>query len=130
MRFSLPIFLAERILSLPFMRRPQYLARDVPESPTQEELRPNLLFVEMRGGFVKWAHLSCPKCGDHIQLPMAGAQRWALRVDILRRPTLAPSIWETESCGAHFFVRKGDIMWCEDSSSRRSPANDDRRLES
>ena len=114
MNFVLPISFAEGILRLLFLRRPKYLAQDVPESPTQDELRPHLLLVESRGGFLKWAHLSCPKCGEHIQLPMAGKPSWSLKVDFLRRPTLAPSIWETGSCGAHFFIRKGAIIWCQE----------------
>lgn len=122
MRFSIPISLAERILKLPFMRRPKYLAQQVRESPSPEELRPHLLFVEVRDGFLKWAHLSCPKCGDHIQLPMAGKVNWKLRMDFLRRPTVSPSIWESNSCGAHFFIRKGDILWCEEEPRVRGPA--------
>lgn len=113
MTFSLPISLAERVLKLPFLRRPKYLAYEVSESPTQAELQTHLLFVEVREGYLKWTHLSCPKCGDHIQLPMAGKSRWKLKVDFLRRPTLAPSIWETGSCGAHFLIRKGEILWCK-----------------
>jgi len=105
------------------MRPPQYLAHDVTESPTQDELRPNALFVEVRGGFLKWVHLPCPKCGEHIQLPMAGKERWSIKVDILRRPTLTPSIWQTNSCGAHFFVRKGSIVWCQEASIMKHEAS-------
>ncbi|MBZ5700408.1 MAG: hypothetical protein LAN84_01020 [Acidobacteriia bacterium] len=113
----LPLSLIERIFCLPFMRRPRFLALAAPESPSLEELRPNLMVLEIRGGYLKWAHLSCPKCGDHIQLPLVGTTRWSVKVDLLRRPTLAPSIWETESCGAHFFVEKGELLWCERLSS-------------
>src|ERR1051326_4849287 len=102
----LPLALIEFIFSLPFLRRPRFLVRVTVECPAAEELRPNLLFLEIRDGFLKWAHFSCPKCGDHIQLPLAGKDQWSVKVDLFRRPTLAPSIWETESCGAHFFVRK------------------------
>jgi hypothetical protein len=109
----LPLALIERIFRLPFMRRPRLLAQAAPECPSPEELRPNLVILEIRGGYLKWAHLSCPKCGDHIQLPLAGKTRWSVKVDVLRRPTFAPSIWETESCGAHFFVEKGELLWCE-----------------
>lgn len=109
----LPIALIEQIFRLPFMRRPRFLAQAAPESPSLEELRPNLMILEIRGGYLKWAHLSCPKCGDHIQLPLVGKTRWSVKVDLLRRPTLAPSIWERESCGAHFFVKKGDLRWCK-----------------
>jgi len=105
------------------MRRPKYLARDVPESPRPKELRPDLLFVEVRGGFLKWIHLSCPKCGEQIQLPLAGKERWSLKVDVLRRPTLAPSIWETGGCGAHFFVRAGAIVWCQEARRGWRPSS-------
>jgi len=109
----LPLALIERIFCLPFMRRPRFLVQAAPESPSLEELLPNLMVLEIRGGYLKWAHLICPKCGDHIQLPLAGNARWSVKVDLLRRPTIAPSIWETESCGAHFFVKKGKVLWCE-----------------
>jgi hypothetical protein len=62
---------------------------------------------------LKWTHLLCPKCGDHIELPLAGRERWSVKTDFLRRPTLAPSVWEKATCGAHFFVRKGKVLWCE-----------------
>jgi hypothetical protein len=114
-KFSLPIDLAEWIFSLRLFRRPKYLAKEVPESPSSEELQAHLIFLEVRGGFLKWAHMSCPKCSDHIQLPLAGKDRWKLKFDFLRRPTLAPSIWETQSCGAHFFIRKGEILWCNEA---------------
>jgi|ERR1039457_93673 ribosomal protein S27AE len=115
MKLLLPISFAERILNFPFMHRPQYLAIVVSESPSEDELRPNLLLYEMRDGYLKWSHLICPKCGEHIQLPMAGKERWSLKIDFLRRPTLAPSIWETQSCGAHFFIQQGDILWCHEN---------------
>jgi hypothetical protein len=104
--------LIERILRLPFMKRPKLIAQVADESPTLKELTSNVLIVEIRGGYLKWAHLLCPRCGDHIQLPLAGKSRWTIKVDMLRRPTLSPSIWETQSCGAHFFVEKGNLRWC------------------
>ncbi len=94
------------------MSRPSFLADEVSECPAREELLPGILLVEMRGGYLKWAHLRCPKCGDHIQLPLAGSGSWSINLDLFRRPTLAPSIWEQATCGAHFFVRKGKLLWC------------------
>jgi ribosomal protein S27AE len=114
MKLLLPLHIAEGVLNFPLMHRPQFLALAVPESPPQHELMPNLIFYEVRGGYLKWVHLICPKCGEHIQLPMAGKEHWSLKIDFLRRPTIAPSIWETQSCGAHFFIRKGDILWCQE----------------
>jgi Family of unknown function (DUF6527) len=77
-------------------------------------LRTDILVLEIRNGHRKWAHLACPKCGDHIQLPMAGGERWFVKVDILRRPTLSPSIWERQTCGAHFFINRGRLLWCRE----------------
>jgi hypothetical protein len=108
---TLPLFLIELVFRLPFLSRPSFLADEVSECPEREELLPGMLFVEVRGGYFKWAHLQCPKCGDHIQLPLAGSDRWSINVDLLRRPTLAPSVWEQTTCGAHFFVRKGRLLW-------------------
>ncbi|MEI9951912.1 MAG: DUF6527 family protein [Pseudomonadota bacterium] len=96
------------------VKRPQFLALIVAESPSDEELDSVHIFKEVRNGWPKWAHLRCPKCGDHIQLPLAGHGSWSLDQDLLSRPTLAPSIWEKQSCGAHFFVRAGSIVWCRD----------------
>jgi hypothetical protein len=110
---SLPLYLIELVFRLPFLSRPAFLVDLVSECPSREELHSDMVLVEMRGGYLKWAHLQCPKCGDHIQLPLAGSDRWSIKVDLLRRPTFAPSIWERTSCGAHFFVRKGKLLWCE-----------------
>jgi hypothetical protein len=108
----MPISLVEAIYRLPFLTRPQLLAVSVPECPSGDQLGPGAVLIEIREGNLKWAHLRCPKCGDHIQLPLAGKDRWRIQVDLLRRPTLSPSVWEQASCGAHFFVRKGGFVWC------------------
>jgi Family of unknown function (DUF6527) len=34
--------------------------------------------------------------------------------ELFRRPTLYPSVWQTGSCKAHFFVRKGQLICCDD----------------
>lgn len=109
----LPLSLAEYLFRLRFLHRPRFLAKEAPESPGLEDLPPNLMIVEIRDGHLKWAHLLCPKCGDHIELPLVGRERWSIKVDLLRRPTLAPSIWEKATCGAHFFLRKGEVLWCK-----------------
>ena len=109
----LPLSISEFIYRLPFLTRPRFLAVTVPECPSRDDLRVDMLFIEVRSGYSKWAHLLCPKCGDHVQLPLAGSERWSAKMDILRRPTLAPSIWEKATCGAHFFVKRGRLLWCE-----------------
>jgi hypothetical protein len=95
-------------------QRPHFLCVEVAEEPLDEEMTPSFVYSEVRGGFPKWAHLVCPRCGDHIQLQTAQARSsWSLARDWLHRPTISPSVWEKNSCGAHFFVRKGRVVWCE-----------------
>ena len=103
----LPFALIEFFFGLPFIHRPRFLSKATTECPSAEELRRNLIFLEIRDGYQNWAHFSCPRCGDHIQLPRS------VKIDFLGRPTFVPSIWETESCGAHFFVKKGQLHWCQ-----------------
>lgn len=109
------------LVSWGWIRRPDFVCEVVDEMP--DALAPGVLFREVRGGYPKWLHLQCPRCSEHIQLQLAGRQRWTLKSDWLGRPTVAPSIWETESCQAHFIIRGGHIIWCSDS---RRPTPDRR----
>jgi hypothetical protein len=68
----LPLPLIECIFWLPFIQRPRFLAHSASECPSLEELRRDLIVLEIRGGYLKWAHLSCPKCGEHIQFRSQG----------------------------------------------------------
>jgi hypothetical protein len=114
-------WLASFLFWLGLVRRPQLLSRTVAESPSDDELDADHVFQEIRDGWPKWAHLRCPKCGEHIQLPLAGSGAWSLTRDLLNRPTLAPSVWERRSCGAHFYVRAGAILWCESGEGSIRP---------
>jgi Family of unknown function (DUF6527) len=98
--------------------RPHFLCREVAEAPFDEMAR-GLIYDEVRGGHRKWAHLVCPRCGEHIQLQTAMGSDWIITRDWLHRPTVHPSIWETEGCGAHFFIHRGQLIWCEGSSSEQ-----------
>ena len=109
----LPLPAIEWIYRVGPWTRPQFLVVDVAEAPDDCELIEGLVLREVRGGYVKWAHLRCPRCDEHIQISLAGKERWMVRMDMLRRPTISPSIWQTGSCGAHFFVRRGEIEWCQ-----------------
>lgn len=109
---SISISLIEWFCRFPFVQRPRFLAATVSECPSDEQLHRDVVLIEVRESFHKWVHLRCPKCNEHIQLPLAGKQRWIIKVDFFRRPTLHPSIWEKRSCGAHFFLSRGAIHWC------------------
>lgn len=113
MRFLLPGWIIQFLIAMGWLSKPDFALRVVAESP--DTLEPGVLYAEVRGGNLKWAHLPCPKCAEHIQLPVGGANStWRLRSDIFGRPTITPSVWQTRSCGAHFFLTSGKILWCPD----------------
>jgi hypothetical protein len=61
------------------------------------------------------ASMLCPEgCGAIINLNLLPDDNpcWRLIVDDRGKPTLHPSVWRREECGAHFFMRSGQIIWC------------------
>ena len=111
---KVPIPWLEKLESWGLWRRPAFLTIDVPEGPDEDLLPSDLVLREVRDGYAKWLHFKCPRCAEHIQVPLAGREHWRIRIDLLRRPSISPSIWQTGSCGAHFIIRKGNIQWCPD----------------
>jgi hypothetical protein len=113
MAIRAPLSWLNWIIQRGWLKRPEYFAIEVSAAP--DRLDPGVLYHEVRSGHPKWAHLACPKCGEHIQLQTAKAKtRWRVHLDWLNRPTVVPSIWETQSCGAHFFITRGKIRWVQE----------------
>lgn len=94
--------------------RPDFLAAIVADAPDPDQLKPGVILCEFRGGYPKWAYFLCPRCAEPIQIAIAGSENWTLTIDRWWRPTLSPSIWQRSTCGAHFFVTRGQIVWCRD----------------
>lgn len=91
--------------------RQDFVLDVVEDSPEDDAIPQGTLVLERRGGFDKWAYLICPRCAERIDLPLGSSKEtWRVREDWLGRPSVDPSIWETGSCGAHFFIRKGKII--------------------
>jgi hypothetical protein len=62
------------------------------------------------------AAMLCPcGCGSVIQLSLleTDSPRWRLSVDRKGIPTLAPSVRRTKGCKSHFFLRAGQVDWCD-----------------
>lgn len=114
----LRIRILERAARLGIMRRPALLVVDVSEAPDENDLLKGFLLREVRDGYTKWAHLRCPRCREHIQLPLAGRDAWSLKIDWLTRPTIHPSIWQKGSCKAHFFIVRGEFVWANNGHRR------------
>jgi hypothetical protein len=92
------------------------LARRVstyPEDPAVSE--GELVFV-VDAGIEKWACLRCPGgCGALIPLSLNPKRRprWSVALDWLSRPTVRPSVHQTNACGCHFHITAGRIDWCD-----------------
>lgn len=71
------------------------------------------LVIEERGGMARWVHFLCP-CGckelRSVNLMSSRSPHWMLQRQG-DRVTLHPSVWVTEGCRAHFFVRGNEIEW-------------------
>lgn len=99
------------------------VGRVQPTHPDPADLLPGVVVVVRDGTLEKWACLECPGgCGEKIQLSLSKANRphWSVRTDWLGRPTLTPSIRQTNQCRCHFWVEKGRVEWCWDSGQKRT----------
>lgn len=73
------------------------------------------------GGTTPWAAaMLCPcGCGAVIQLSLLNNESpsWTVTFDRAGLPTLSPSVWRTQGCRSHFFLRCGSIVWCRERKS-------------
>lgn len=63
----------------------------------------------------KWLILRCPcGCGQEIALNLMGSHlpRWRVDVKSPRKFSVHPSV-DATSCGAHFWLRNGQVNWCD-----------------
>lgn len=91
--------------------------------PSMDELSDGRLYIVRDGNIDKWACLRCPGgCGQKIQLSLNQKRRprWTAHLDWLGRPTVSPSVHQTNECRCHFWLRKGRVDWCRDSGHQQS----------
>jgi len=105
----------------------------VEEEP--DHLRPRALYAIGENGNLWHVTFVCPcGCAESISLNLLpdDSPRWTLH-EQPEGPTLEPSVWRTAGCRSHFFVRRGQIVWCHDPAGRgrteQAPRARDRRLE-
>jgi len=97
----------------PFERYSVVYVEDLPI-----KLRRQILYVVGERGVHYQASMLCPDgCGTVINLNLLPDDnpRWHLTLGENLAPSLRPSVWRREACGAHFFVRNGRIVWCKDA---------------
>lgn len=74
---------------------------------------PRLVAVFSSAGKPKWAYLMCPcGCGAQLALNLMPSHRpvWRIIVRTETDFTIFPSV-DSTTCGAHFWLRSGRIMW-------------------
>ena len=62
--------------------------------------------------------MACPcGCGEviHLNLLPEGRPKWNYEITPDGTVTIHPSIWRTKGCRSHFFLRQGQIHWCNQS---------------
>lgn len=105
----------DRLLRRAGLLQADLLASTREAHPEVSELKPGELVVVEDAGITKWACLTCPGgCGASISLPLNPMRRprWRVRTDSRSRPTVEPSVHQTNDCGCHFWIRKGMVEWC------------------
>lgn len=76
-----------------------------------KQLEPGVLYVSEEFGAA--AHLCACGCGTKVRTPLRPTE-WTLE-DTAGGPTLYPSVgnWQ-QACKSHYFIRRGEIIWCEE----------------
>jgi len=91
-----------------------------PNHPDIDALPEGVLYVVGGEDYKKWAFLVCPcGCRERIMLSLSANRRprWQVEIDWLGRPTVKPSVWQTDGCYSHFWIRKGAIHWTADTGT-------------
>jgi hypothetical protein len=99
------------------IRQPDFVVRRVRVHPAPEEIKPGVMIVVGDERLKKWACFQCPGgCGEVVKLSLNPKQRpaWQVKTDDLNRPTISPSVRQLNSCGCHFWIRDGNVEWCND----------------
>jgi hypothetical protein len=105
------------LVLLRVIERPDLVGRVQADHPSPESLKPGLLVIVKDGQIEKWVCFMCPgPCGEKVMLPLSRKRNphWRVKLDWLNRPTIEPSVHQTNQSRCHFWVRGGKIVWCDD----------------
>lgn len=100
------------------IQKPDFVVSRLTEHPAPESLAEGRLYIVGDGAHAKWAYFRCPAdTNEIVQLSLMPTRRprWEVQVDGLGRPTVRPSVRQTDGSFAHFWITKGKIDWCADS---------------
>jgi len=117
------------LVFLHFVENPDYIYKLVDEHPVDEEMDKNTIYVVGGKGYQKWAYFRCPTDNTEViqlSLMQKHRPRWSILSDWLGRPTIHPSVRQTDGSFAHFWIKSGKVHICGDSGKR--PLNHDLRV--
>ena len=80
-----------------------------------DRLEPRHVYVLGEGANRWFVARACPcGCGELIQLSVMEGRRprWELTENADGTVSVHPSVWRTEGCRSHFFLRRGRVEWC------------------
>ena len=95
-----------------------------PVQPDLDDFASGTMVLVESAEIQKWACISCPGgCGQKISLSLNPNQRprWTIITDFWQRPTIHPSIHQKNACGCHFWIKKGQVVWCESGRPPSTP---------
>jgi len=84
-------------------------------------LKSHQLYVAGENGYVWAAAMLCPcGCRDVIELNLLKKVRpcWSVHEHRDGSVCLIPSVRRREGCRSHFFLRRGQIDWCDDATDQ------------
>ncbi|WP_426400907.1 DUF6527 family protein (plasmid) [Ralstonia sp. R-29] len=87
----------------------------VPKPPQSAEISPDALVVVAPNDTPKWVMFRCPcPCSELITLSLQKVHKphWSLQTTGDGRGTLYPSVWRTQGCRSHFWIKDGRVFWC------------------
>lgn len=90
-----------------------YTIQMVEEEP--EKLRPKRVYLVGEEGSIWYAVFACPcGCNEKVYTKFVkeSRPRWTYEVNPDNSISLSPSVWRNKGCKSHFFLRNGEIRWC------------------
>lgn len=103
---------------LRLIRQPELLSTRAEEMPPRELLEAGQLVIVGPTEAPKWITFQCPSgCGVPLLLSLSPNRRprWSVTTDWLGRPSVKPSVHRPDGCKCHFWIQRGNVIWCEDS---------------
>ena len=81
-----------------------------------DRLRRGLVYLVEDDGYREQAVMLCP-CGCtqtlHMNLLMDERPCWKASIHDDGTVTLHPSVWRKVGCKSHFWLRRGNVQWCD-----------------